>query len=127
MFYYCLSWIIQFEEDTCLLNISSVQNTDFGSWTCHGNDFDTWLGGKVGAVIAFWQIANIIINLIQVSLHELETAIEIEILDKRGGVLFGTVQVESGNKKSQNSIPVAQDYDLIYKTVYTWLYLVILY
>ena len=57
----------------------------------------------------------------------METAIEIEILDKRGGVLFGTVQVESGNKKSQNSIPVAQDYDLIYKTVYTWLYLVILY
>ena len=28
----------------------------------------------------------------------METAVEIEILDKRGGVLFGNVQVESGNK-----------------------------
>ena len=31
----------------------------------------------------------------------METAVEIEILDKRGGVLFGNVQVESGNKSSR--------------------------
>ena len=55
--YYCLFWIIQFDKDTCFLNITNVQNTDFGTWTCHGNDFDTWVGGKVRA----WQDDNIII------------------------------------------------------------------
>ena len=39
--------VVQFAQDTCLLNITTVQNTDFGTWSCHGNDFDTWVGGKV--------------------------------------------------------------------------------
>ena len=47
LFHIRLLWFIQIEKDSCLLNVVTVQDSDFGQWQCLGNHWDNWADGTV--------------------------------------------------------------------------------